>query len=70
MTMMIIMIIIIIKDTCIALILLWALSAHSHTTGYATWVTLESRLHNDDDNDSETTQWFEKDHSRHGIVLK
>jgi hypothetical protein len=26
----------------------WALSAymHTHTTGYATWVTLESRLHN------------------------
>ena len=38
---------IIIKDTCIALILVWALSAlHSHTTGCATWVTLESRLHN------------------------
>jgi hypothetical protein len=40
-------IIIIIIDTCIALILVWALSALlSHTTGYATWVTLESRLHN------------------------
>jgi hypothetical protein len=48
---------------------LQALYIHTHTTGYATWVTLESRLHNSGENQSFPVSFSWASFSSHYFIL-